>query len=148
MNFYYIYFRRHILQELQYYIIDPTLFPISPSYSQSITSSSSSSSSLLFSSPAATTSLLLTPLNLATNDRFFQSSLSSTTNGLTPTIPPLSSTPTEQKLEKLKEHLNIYFDGMTPLCDILWLEDSNMIVLDDIFQVIQHYNLVVNIRPL
>jgi hypothetical protein len=41
--------------------------------------------------------------------------------------------------------LERYLDGMTPLCEVLWLED---LTIDKLFQVVKKHNLMINIRPL
>jgi hypothetical protein len=66
-----------------------------------------------------------------------------------PPPPPASLTNREvaepHSFAELKVRLERYLDGLTPLCEVLWLED---LTIERLFLVVKKNNLIINIRPL
>jgi hypothetical protein len=144
-------FRRHIIRELQFYFIDPSLC-------QSLSSSSLHNSPHQLSH-SQQSSPRLDHNNLNNLRHAYQnptsgsfpssaySSYSSSSNRETGSSRMMPLLDTNAAFFDLKKRLEKYFDGMTPLCEILWLEDDHQITIEKLFIIVKKFHIVINIRP-
>jgi hypothetical protein len=147
--------RRHIIRELQFYFIDLSLCPSLSSLGSVNNSPHTPQSQQQQQQFSRLDNNNLNKLRQAYQNPATASAVSgslptsaySSYSGNNKGASSMDQHNTFSPLFEIKKRLEKYFDGRTPLCEILWLEDDHQITIEKLFLIVKKFHIVINIRP-